>query len=352
MRWQDQRGMALLITVMTISLLIAVTVQYHKTTWQNFLVANHYKVGNQLRVIADSGINIALALLKEDSKASKSDSFLDGWGALEREKFESWFPDGNLRVKVIDLSGRLQVNSLAPKKNSNPGSGTDETVDEAIDGAADNDGGGGNAAEVRQVFLSLLMSGLFPIEDETEARSIVDSLVDWIDEDDQESDLGAESSYYQSLEKPYSCRNGPVRYLEELLLVKGITPALLFGAEGSRGLADFLTVKGDDGRVNLNTAPLLLIKSLDPLISDDLLEKLDEYRRDKTNEESLATVGWYKNINGWPGDIVINEQLLTIASTYFQIMATGEFNTLTHSVEAVVQRSSEGEIKLLGKKME
>ena len=110
----------------------------------------------------------------------------------------------------------------------------------------------------------------FPIEDETEARSIVDALVDWIDEDDKESDLGAESSYYQSLDKPYSCRNGPVRYIEELLLIKGISPALLFGADGKRGLADYLTVNGDDGKVNLNTAPLLVIKSFDSLISDDL----------------------------------------------------------------------------------
>lgn len=199
---------------------------------------------------------------------------------------------------------------------------------------------------------NLLLSGFFAIEDETEARSIVDALIDWIDEDDEESDLGAESSFYQSLEKPYSCRNGPVRYIEELLLIKGISPELLFGSGEQKGLADYLTVYGEDGRVNISTAPLLVIQSFDSLIGDDLLEKLDEYRREQGNEENLENLGWYKEVDGWPGDIVINQNLLTIASSYFQIIATGEFDTLSRSVVAVAERSSENEVNLLGKKME
>ena len=41
------------------------------------------------------------------------------------------------------------------------------------------------------------------------------------------------------------------------------------------------------------------------------LEKFDEYRKDKGNAESLANTNWYKKIDGWPGDIVLNEKLLT-----------------------------------------
>jgi general secretion pathway protein K len=88
------------------------------------------------------------------------------------------------------------------------------------------------------------------------------------------------------------------------------------------------------------------------LISDELLEQLDEYRRDKENEESLANLDWYRQVNGWPGDITINSQLLTITSNYFQIIAIGEFDTLSRSVVAVVERSDESGVKLLGKKTE
>ncbi len=331
----NEQGMALLITVMTVSLLVAVTLQYHKTTWQQFLVSHNYRVDNQLGVIADSGINIALALLEDDGEENGYDSFFDGWATMAEEDFTGLFPSGSLRLQVIDLSGRLQINSLVPQNPEIPGAGGDN-----------------NENAMREIVLRLLLSGDFAIEDETQARSIIDALVDWIDADDQESDLGAESSYYQSLEKSYSCRNGPVRYIEELLLIKGISPELLFGAEEKKGLADYLTVHGDDGKINLSTAPLPLIKSMDTLINDDLLEKLDEHRRAKENEESLADEAWYKGVDGWPGDIVINEKLLTSTSRYFQIIGTGTFDTLSRRVVAIAERSSGGEVNVLGKKTE
>ncbi len=332
--WRDQRGMALLITILTVSLLLAVTMQFHRTTWQQFLVSNNYRVENQLKAIADSGVNIALALLQYDGNKNQTDSLFDSWATLDQEKFEGVFPSGALHLKVVDLSGRLQINSLVQKKGAESGAGGDSNTEN----------------EIRQTFLRLLQSGFFAIEDETEARSIVDALIDWIDEDDKESDLGAESSYYQSLKQPYSCRNGPVQSMEELLLIKGISPTLLFGSGEKRGLADYLTVYGDDGKVNVNTAPLLVIKSFDPLIGNDLLLKFDEYRKDKANEESLVNLGWYKNIDSWPGDIVLDNKLLTNKSSYFQIIATGMFDTMTHKLVAVAERSSGSEVNLLWKK--
>src|SRR5690606_30705693 len=122
-----------------------------------------------------------------DGEENQSDSLLDSWAVIDQEKFEDLFSAGSLQVKVVDMSGRLQVNSLVQKS-----------------------GGDGNNTEdeIRRIFLELLQSGFFPVEDETEAQSIVDALVDWIDEDDDESDFGAESGYYQSLKIPYNARNG------------------------------------------------------------------------------------------------------------------------------------------------
>jgi len=334
----NQCGMALLITVMTLSLLVAVTLQFHKTVWHKYLVANNSKLGSQLKTIADSGVNIALALIEGKEEGKQHDSLLDSWASLENETFSGHFPAGTLQLNVADLSGRFQINSLVqPEDNEQGGdNGDSDTIEN----------------ELQVVFTRLLLSGSFSVEDEGEARSIVGALVDWIDEDDRESDHGAESSYYQSLENAHSSRNGPVQYIEELLLVKGITPALLFGTGEKEGLADYLTTYGNDGKINMNTAPVLVIKSLHSLASDELVQRLDEFRREQDSEDRLGQSGWYKDINGWPDDIEINEKMLTTQSTYFLITATGTFDTFSRRMVAVAERGDDHAVNLLMRKVE
>ena len=60
------------------------------------------------------------------------------------------------------------------------------------------------------------------------------AIMDWIDEDDDPRDLGAESEYYSSIQPPYGPKNGPLDTVEELLLVRGVTPQLLFGLDTNR----------------------------------------------------------------------------------------------------------------------
>jgi len=331
---RDERGMALLITIMTLSLLTAVTIQYHKATWHKFIVSDNFKRGIQLKSITESGINIAMASLANDLDENDSDSLVDPWSKLDQENFDPLFPAGELHLKAIDLSGKLQINSIVEKKN------TDST--EKKSGISD---------DLRTILENLLVSGNYPIEDETEAKEIVDALVDWIDEDDKESDHGAETSYYQSLDKPYSAKNGPIQNIDELLFVRGITPKLFFGTEDTPGLKDVLTVYGDDGKININTIEPVLLKSMNLLITDTLAEQFDEYRLDEGNSDSFNDSGWYKNI-GWPGDIELLADLLTTESSYFQITASGTFDTLSWTMVADVERTDEGTLSLLRKKVE
>ena len=58
---------------------------------------------------------------------------------------------------------------------------------------------------------------------------VADNILDWIDADDTARPNGVESQYYGQLNPPYQPRNGPPTSIEELLLVKGVTPELLFG---------------------------------------------------------------------------------------------------------------------------
>jgi len=70
-------------------------------------------------------------------------------------------------------------------------------------------------------------------------EEIADAILDWLDADDQTREFGAESDYYVSLPRPYACKNGALNNIEELLLVRGITPRLLFGSDlNHNGLID------------------------------------------------------------------------------------------------------------------
>lgn len=324
--------MALLITIMVISLLVAVTIQFSRGMRQNYLTATTSMDGWQQHLIANSAINIGSILLEKDGEENESDSLLDAWSTLEDESFQGVFARGELELLVQDLSGLLQINSL---------------VEHGEAGENKN-----NANENREILKQLLLSGTFELEGEEMARDIIDALVDWLDEDDRESDFGAESGYYRSLDEPYSSRNGAISTIEELLLVKGITPQLLFGEGDKKGLADFVTVFGSDGTININTAPGELILAMAPQVSKDMVDTIMEYRTEEGNREKLQEKTWYSAVSGWPGDIVLPEKVITTNSTYFRLVAAGSFHDLRREVIAVVERDKDNRVGMLYKKVE
>lgn len=65
------------------------------------------------------------------------------------------------------------------------------------------------------------------------------AILDWIDEDDEPRENGAETEFYQTLSRPYAPRNGLPPDLDELLFVKGVSPLQLYGTrtEKASGMA-------------------------------------------------------------------------------------------------------------------
>ncbi|MCE2800368.1 MAG: type II secretion system protein GspK, partial [Planctomycetaceae bacterium] len=61
-----------------------------------------------------------------------------------------------------------------------------------------------------------------------------DAILDFIDPDDEPREFGVEGDYYSQLPSPYAPVNGPLNSIEQLLLVKGVTPYLLFGLDQNR----------------------------------------------------------------------------------------------------------------------
>jgi hypothetical protein len=73
------------------------------------------------------------------------------------------------------------------------------------------------------------------------------ALWDFLDADNTPRPEGAEQEYYDTLVTPYGVRNGPLASLDELLLVRGFTRALLYGEDANGNFT--LDANEDDGAV-------------------------------------------------------------------------------------------------------
>jgi len=81
---------------------------------------------------------------------------------------------------------------------------------------------------------------------------IAHAILDWMDKDDTPRDYGAEAEYYTRLQPPYQPTNAAVDSIEQLLLVRGVTPQLLFGYDENRnGLLD----PSEQTKMNLGLPP-------------------------------------------------------------------------------------------------
>ena len=72
--------------------------------------------------------------------------------------------------------------------------------------------------QVRTIFEALGIDG-------TDLEVAVDSFLDWRDDDDDVRPSGAEAPYYAALGR--SPRNGQLRTIDEVVLIRGITPAMV-----------------------------------------------------------------------------------------------------------------------------
>lgn len=188
--------------------------------------------------------------------------------------------------------------------------------------------------------------------------AIVNSIKDWLDSGDDDAITGlegAESDYYQGLEPPYPCKNQPLNHLGELALIKGVTPALMYGREQTAGISPYLTIYGMEdlggntftypGKININTADAAVLSALFPAGSQDLAQAMVEYRQETTdlNEpQDLSNPQWYKQVPAL-GQIDINPRLIRTSSDLFSLEAKATLNTVKATVKAVVMRERDAQ---------
>jgi DNA uptake protein ComE-like DNA-binding protein len=129
-------------------------------------------------------------------------------------------------------------------------------------------------------------------------QELIDSILDWRDADDQMRDGGAENEYYNLLEPAYNAKNGSFDSVEELLLIKGVTAAVLYGEDINRngildeneddGEATFPYYDNADGILDHGIAPFLTVWAREVDTSLDNRQRISLYSNAATIEAQWA----------------------------------------------------------------
>ncbi len=131
--------------------------------------------------------------------------------------------------------------------------------------------------------------------DISDADTIADSILDWLDTDDLTHVNGAEDGYYGSLPDPYKAKDASFYSIEEMTLVKGVTPEIF------ERIRDFVTVYGNkDISVNVNIAPKEILSSI-PGLSEDIADELSFYIEENgsiSDQEELKQLFWGLGVIG------------------------------------------------------
>ena len=115
-------------------------------------------------------------------------------------------------------------------------------------------------------------------------EEIADAILDWLDKDIEPREYGAEDETYMSLDTPYAAKNGKIESLDELLLVAGMTPELLYGEDTNRnGLLDpnendgdkTLPIDNADGVLDLGWSAYFTVYSKEKNLRSDGSERIN-----------------------------------------------------------------------------
>lgn len=249
MRRSDERGIALLLTLLVLTLLVALILEFDAEARREYRDAAAFRDNFKATVLARAAVQAARGVLQQDILKEKQtgesfDAPTDLW-AFPIKNYA--IGDGLLNAQIEDELGKLNLNDLAV--------GGDATAKAS------------NVKKFKRLFELVQVN-----------PDLVDVIVDWVDDNEVQEPAGAESLYYQAQRPSYKAANAPLQTLLELRLIKGITPDII------EKLSKVVTVFPQEGKrkVNINTAGPLVLQALDPRITQSMASDIIQARPFKT----------------------------------------------------------------------
>ncbi|HSD09870.1 MAG TPA: type II secretion system minor pseudopilin GspK [Candidatus Binatia bacterium] len=306
-------GIALLITLLVVSLLTILIVEFTYSTEVEAHLTRNALSSLQARYLARAGLALGEILLRLDAteKAKNArpnvDTLTDPWAQP--------FPPspigegvGDAAFRIDDETARFNINSLALRPGVSP-----------------------VMLEARKTLFQGVLAAvgldinlLFP-------------LLDWLDPDDEVSgQSGAEREYYENLNPPYEPRNGRMLNLDELQLVRGFGELTREQSAALRAVATVLP--NEELQINVNTAsePLLtaVLGAVDNPAAAKAIVAQRQDRPFQSGQELNEIPGW----NQLPPQI---RSFFVMRSVYFTIHAAGIAAEVTHGLAVLERRTGQ-----------
>jgi len=232
----QQRGAALIVAMLVFALATTLIVAMG-SEFTLFLKrgANSF-IAQQGYAYLRGGEELAGLVLRQDQETDKqAQQQRDDLTELWAQQMPPYALDegGWLVGSLEDLQGRFNINSVA--------------------GTAPK---GKRFTAAQEQFIRLLQTPDDPRVSEQDAVLITEALMDWLDKDSEPRDFGAEDDYYFDMTPSYRAANLNMHSVSELRLVAYMT------AEIYNALAPYLSVWGTNASINIHTAPLAVLRTI------------------------------------------------------------------------------------------
>lgn len=253
---RGERGVALLMVLWVFMILGVLALDFARYMRDDAMAAVNFADETRGYYVALAGINTTIfeaQQAREETNAATAAAASGGAAAAgaepntlddeenqrrvppDGEWHESTFGEARYAVRMVDEASRIALNK----------------VDDVL---------------LTQIVTTLMQGGNrttgLTKRDTDVIGDIVDSILDWRDGDNLMRLHGAENEYYLGLKRPYRAKNGWFDSPEELLLVRGVTPALYYGGGDLPGLRDIFSVYSRSPSVNVRTAPPAVLQVL------------------------------------------------------------------------------------------
>ncbi|MGB5157432.1 general secretion pathway protein GspK [Desulfobacterium sp. N47] len=309
--YNPQKGIALLIVLWILTFLTVLVLSFSMMVRSEVYSTISFKEDIENKLLAEAGTERGILEIFYLNTNKNQKIILENMEVVKADgrEYSGNAGEGFYSFRIFDESGKININFLSD----------------------------GN----RIILNNLLVNYGLSVN---EADSIIDSILDWKDADELHRLNGAESDYYMSLPDSYKSKNSDFSTLEELLLVKGITPEILFGdGKNKTGIINLLTIYSKNNKINIKTASKEVLAAI-PGFTPDIIDSVITLRDSGPDE----TTTYVQSLPG-AGNEAIAQYITTDDSNIYTIEATGykKDKKINYAIRSTVTVEQENKYSVL-----